>query len=300
MRPPTELDRVPWDDLTHAYGPAGDVPELIRALYQGDEDATGEAIDELFGTIHHQGTVYRASAPAVPFVAHAVHHVPDRRVELLMLLATLADHDPEDAESPHWPTSPVAAVCAELCRVLPELLPCLRDPERAVRRAALRVVAAVADLLSAEFRTTAVSQIEPLYATDPVPAVRADALVVLNWFGRLLEPLESPLPEVRVAAALYRTGRSLTGPNRSRIRQASSSRYSLRLLGSMETAASLLPPQKCDPPCGPGITERPVRPRVREKAYGPGGVEYGVSLRSARIPRRRCPGPRRRRPRAGR
>ncbi|MGW5093755.1 hypothetical protein ACWEQ1_26670 [Streptomyces nodosus] len=202
MKSPAELDHVPWHALTHAYGSAEDVPELIRALYEDDEAAADEAIYELFGNIHHQGTVYQASAPAVPFLAHAVRHAPGKREGLLMLLATLADHDPDDVDSPHWPGSPVAAICAELCRVLPELLPCLDDTDRGVRRAALRVVAAVAEQLPAELRASVVAQLDRLYVTDPVPAVRADAVVVLARFGRETAALDSPLPEVRLAGAL--------------------------------------------------------------------------------------------------
>ncbi|GHB75839.1 hypothetical protein GCM10010377_77890 [Streptomyces viridiviolaceus] len=208
MKSPKELDNVQWHALTHAYGSAEDVPELIRALYQDDEEMAGEAIYELYGNIHHQGTVYPASAPAVPFLAHAVRHAPGKRDELLMLLAVLADHDPTDTESPHWPGSSVAAICAELCRVLPDLLPCLRDAERGVRRAALRVVAAVAELLPAELRASIVAQLDRLYATDPVPAVRADAVVVLARFCRETAALDSALPEVRLAAALLGAERS--------------------------------------------------------------------------------------------
>jgi hypothetical protein len=208
MRSPAELDEVQWHALSHAYGPAEDVPELIRALYQDDEETADEAIYELCGTIHHQGTVYPASAPAVPFLAHAVRHAPGKRDELLMLLAVLADHDPEDVEAPHWPGSSVAAICAELCRVLPDLLPCLGDTERGVRRAALRVVAAVAELLPADLRAPVVTQLERLHDTDPVPAVRADAMTVLARFGRQTAALDSPLPEVRLAAALLGAERS--------------------------------------------------------------------------------------------
>ncbi|MGW1723514.1 hypothetical protein ACWCQK_11375 [Streptomyces sp. NPDC002306] len=202
MRSPAELDSVPWHTLTHAYGSAEDVPDLIRALYEEDEDTVEEALRELFGTIHHQGTIYPASAPAVPFLAHAVRHAPGRRDELLMLLAVLADHDPDDVDSPHWPGSPVAAVCAELCRVLPELLPCIEDDERGVRRAALRVVAAVAELLPAGLRARALARVDEVYATDPVAVVRADAVVVLARFGREQLPLDSPWAEVRLAAAV--------------------------------------------------------------------------------------------------
>ncbi|MEU9253808.1 hypothetical protein AB0D66_18360 [Streptomyces sp. NPDC048270] len=209
MKPPAELDTVAWHTLTHAYGPAEDVPDLIRALYQDDETAADEAIHELYGNIHHQGTVYPATAPAVPFLAHAVRHAPAKRDELLVLLATLADHDPTDRESPHWPGSSVAAICAELSRALPDLLPCLADSEREVRRAALRVVAAVADQLPTELHAPVVTRLDAVYHSDPVPAVRADAMVALALLHRTVEePLAGPLPEIRLAAAILAAERS--------------------------------------------------------------------------------------------
>ncbi|MEV7417211.1 hypothetical protein [Streptomyces sp. NPDC089919] len=209
MRSPAELDHVPWDALTHAYGPAGDVPELVRALYQVDEEVADEALYELYGNIHHQGTVYPASAPAVPFVAHAALHAPAKRDELLMLLAVLADHEPDDVDLPQWPGSSVAAICAELCRVVPGLLPCLDDEDRAVRRALVRVLAAVAGLLPGEHRAEAVARLEEVYAGDPVPAVRADALVALTRFGQgPADALDSPLAEIRLAAAGLAVARS--------------------------------------------------------------------------------------------
>ncbi|MFC8421560.1 hypothetical protein ACFUN7_11865 [Streptomyces sp. NPDC057236] len=208
MKSPAELDTIQWQTLTHAYGSAVDVPDLIRALYRDDDTTVDEAVHELYGNIHHQGTVYSASAPAVPFLAHAARHVPGRRAELLMLLATLADHTPSDTESPHWPRSSVAEVCAELCRVLPELLPCLTDTERPVRRAALRVVAVVAEMLPAGLWASVEERVRELYAGDAVPAVQADALVVLNRSGREPLPFDSAWSEVRLAAATLAAERS--------------------------------------------------------------------------------------------
>ncbi|MFI8500593.1 hypothetical protein ACIGFK_19145 [Streptomyces sp. NPDC085524] len=209
MRSPAELDDVPWHDLTHAYGSAEDVPQLIRALYEDDQETVDEAIYELYGNIHHQGTVYPASAPAVPFLAHAACHVPGKREDLLMLLATLADNGPGDSESPHWPGSVVAAICAELARVFPELLPHLDDTDRGIRRAVLRVIAAVAGSLHAELRAEVLARVDVLYATDPVAAVRADAMVVrVLSGGSEVEALDSPLPEVRLAAAVLAAERS--------------------------------------------------------------------------------------------
>src|SRR5688500_6475339 len=61
------LDTTDWASLTHAYGPATDVPDLLRALLSPDPEEREEAVYELFGNIWHQGTVYPASAAAVPF-----------------------------------------------------------------------------------------------------------------------------------------------------------------------------------------------------------------------------------------
>jgi hypothetical protein len=56
------LERVDWARLQHAYGPATDVPGLLRALTVVDRDTREQTLHELFGNIYHQGTVYSAWA----------------------------------------------------------------------------------------------------------------------------------------------------------------------------------------------------------------------------------------------
>ena len=56
-----------WGGLRHAYGPADDLPGLIRAAASPDEAEADWAVDELFHSVCHQGlTVYPASVAAVP------------------------------------------------------------------------------------------------------------------------------------------------------------------------------------------------------------------------------------------
>ena len=89
----TGLDSVPWAQLHHAYGPADDVPSLLRAVADGPAEARQQALWELWGNIYHQGTVYEASAPAVPFLAELATStsIPEHdRVQLLYLLAAIA------------------------------------------------------------------------------------------------------------------------------------------------------------------------------------------------------------------
>ena len=55
-----------WSELTHAYGDASDVPQLIQSIQSSDEDEREEALDELYSNIWHQGTVYEATVKALP------------------------------------------------------------------------------------------------------------------------------------------------------------------------------------------------------------------------------------------
>jgi HEAT repeat protein len=63
-----KLDSIDWSSLSHAYGEASDVPDIIRALASDDPETREEAISELHGNIWHQGTVYEATPYAVPFL----------------------------------------------------------------------------------------------------------------------------------------------------------------------------------------------------------------------------------------
>ena len=87
------LDSIPWNRLTHAYGPADDIPDLLRALRSARPEQAGEEgpLWHLFGNIWHQGTVYEATSYAVPFLVELVasSDTPDR-AGVLLLLASIA------------------------------------------------------------------------------------------------------------------------------------------------------------------------------------------------------------------
>jgi len=86
------LDAVDWGSLSHAFGPADNVPGLLRGLISEDADVRWAAYDELTNTVWHQGTVYSVSAHVVPFLIAMLHSpdTPDKRLPA-MLLALLAD-----------------------------------------------------------------------------------------------------------------------------------------------------------------------------------------------------------------
>lgn len=92
----TELDRVDWPSLRHAFGAGvvgddlhGDVARSLAMLRDDPPTALGEG---LWSNICHQGTVYEATAYAVPFVAAvAAGDVPaELRSQLMTLLGEIA------------------------------------------------------------------------------------------------------------------------------------------------------------------------------------------------------------------
>lgn len=85
------LQRIPWQDLQHAYGGAKDTPAWLLALLSEHAEEREHALSELWGSICHQGSVYEASCAAVPFLIEILEQVPDqRKVEILELLNGLA------------------------------------------------------------------------------------------------------------------------------------------------------------------------------------------------------------------
>lgn len=87
-----KLSSIAWSELSHAYGRADDVPQLVRDLASPDKEVRGLALGKLYTNIYHQGTVYQASAYTAPFLIELVQYeeVPERDC-ILLLLACLAE-----------------------------------------------------------------------------------------------------------------------------------------------------------------------------------------------------------------
>ncbi|MFC4148079.1 hypothetical protein ACFO0M_17640 [Micromonospora mangrovi] len=117
------LEEIDWSGLTHAYGPADDVPKLLR-------HAT-DHLDELWDRLFGQGVVYPATVAAVPFIADLARTAPARRAEFAWMLGMLAD--PRHASGDSF-----EAVRAAVTAQPP--LP-LDDPDPEVRAAAAYVLA---------------------------------------------------------------------------------------------------------------------------------------------------------------
>ena len=123
-----DLDQVDWARLKHAYGPATDVPAMLREL-AGDGEAS-HAFDQLFTSLNHQGSVYSATSAAIPFLIRILEG--GRRSELVHFLGSVAEA--EDAS--------IGLELGKGVRALSRLL-ASEDPEE--RQSAARALGAVTD-----------------------------------------------------------------------------------------------------------------------------------------------------------
>ena len=58
---------IDWSELEGAYGPATEVPETLAGL--SDPELVADAVDDLFSSVIHQGSLYPVSGPVVVEVA---------------------------------------------------------------------------------------------------------------------------------------------------------------------------------------------------------------------------------------
>src|SRR5450631_1251976 len=103
------LDAIDWTSSKTAYGPATDVPQMLRALDAANADVRAEAFHDAYGNIFHQGTRYPATALEVPFVIElAAQPTPKDLPELLSLISHLVagyfgpTHGPRNATGALW------------------------------------------------------------------------------------------------------------------------------------------------------------------------------------------------------
>ncbi|WP_189263422.1 hypothetical protein [Streptomyces fuscichromogenes] len=194
----TDLDHVDWSGFGHAYGSAEDVPALLRDLASPVEETAAEAEQELWSSIVHQGTVYSATAPAVPFLARLVAGGV-RRSALVGMLGVIAGS--ADERGLPVPGAARDAVVAQLGL----LLPLLADSDREVRRTTVWAVAQCGSAAGPDARAA----LRARWAAESDPALRADVLTACALLdpdaaGELCSAVlagDGPAP-VRVAALL--------------------------------------------------------------------------------------------------
>lgn len=86
------LDEVDWGRFRHAYGAAGDVPDLLRALLGRDQQRASAGLSTLWNRVRHQGGSSAPAALAVPFLLRAAADRAVHNRAQLLLLAAEAGH----------------------------------------------------------------------------------------------------------------------------------------------------------------------------------------------------------------
>lgn len=87
----TRLAEIDWSSMSHAYGTAEEVPELLVAMASEDEEVRDKAFSRFYGAVHHQGDVYACTMAAVPFLVElAEAEYSPARASLVRLLASIS------------------------------------------------------------------------------------------------------------------------------------------------------------------------------------------------------------------
>ncbi|CAN5235931.1 hypothetical protein BH11MYX1_BH11MYX1_07710 [soil metagenome] len=222
------LDAIDWTDSKTAYGPATDVPQMLRALDAANADTRAEAFHEAYGNIFHQGTRYPATVLAVPFVIElAAQPTPKDLPELLALISHLVagyfgpTHGPRNATGAIWneqvqpmtdygetkgllaaietAAEPAVPLCAKL----------IVHPNPSVRQAAARVLAGLRQFAD---HYEVVPRIEDRFAQEDDASTRgmlAFALTHLAADARVVELTADVAPIVQIVATMGATRRGI-------------------------------------------------------------------------------------------
>ncbi|WP_394850998.1 hypothetical protein LZC95_14455 [Pendulispora brunnea] len=200
-----DLDKVDWNAVEHAYGPAGNIPALIRSAAGNDAVASKKAWDELWYYLFHQGTRFTASVAAIPFLLEIVGHPRTlRRRDGIMLLVHLAIGYPESAlGSEGYTEAFIAQQTSEWIASTPEAtevaqceLHCYRAVSRGVpifvsrlnaRSSPIRTRAAFACAWFFDHASMSVPAIRKQVARETNDASRASMLLALSYLNAITE-----------------------------------------------------------------------------------------------------------------
>ncbi|MFC8914647.1 HEAT repeat domain-containing protein [Streptomyces sp. NPDC057116] len=299
----TGIDEVDWASLGHAYGPADDVPDLLRGLASPDPVEREVALDGMYGAVHHQGDVYDSTLACIPFLLElvAAPEVQDRGcvIELLTSIGgidldgddELEELDPDDEEFEDAANYAMAA--AAVAAGADVFLGLVGDDDREVRMAApgalaslhgdpARVLALLRERLTVETDTEV--RLALVEAVGRI-ALRYESLrdEITDWLGWLMGAAQDPALRLAALAQLARCA-----PARLPRDVVVTVTGLLDQLRDAPPAAGAVPDTPLD---APGLSGRPEGAGLREAAgrAEPLGLPEPVELPETAEPRPGAP-----------
>ncbi|MFF3317637.1 hypothetical protein ACFYV5_19305 [Streptomyces sp. NPDC003035] len=212
LDPAEVLARTAWSALDHAYGTAEDAPQILLDLMDTDLRVRSQALSRLHHVLHHQNTLYTATAPAAVYVAGILgdaraleavekerHAFPGpMRAELLGWLDSVANAADDEAAAtmrrfgfPPEKYPPFVAIC----RIRPQLFLAVsaflddRDPD--VRAAATSAcIPLLDDPRLVHHRDTLTPMLRDSLAASVLWQYQARAIDALGSWGQDVTGLE--------------------------------------------------------------------------------------------------------------
>ncbi|MYX34378.1 MULTISPECIES: hypothetical protein [unclassified Streptomyces] len=205
--PERVLADTDWASLWHAYGPAADVPAQLPALFSDDQNAREAGLQFLFGTVHHQGTLYEATVPVALYVASILRDprtnlATDQRLplraELLAWIASVGQTASDDLEDSRRENGfPLAAYpqAVAIRKMRPLLFTTAfdltEDPDRRIREAAIAAcIPLMDDPQLQHHRAALVPPVRQVLGTSELWQHRERAIDALDAWGEDSSGLE--------------------------------------------------------------------------------------------------------------
>lgn len=253
------IEQVNWRSLQHAYGPAVDVPNLLRLLLCADPEVVRDAWESLYAHIYHQGTIYQATGAAVPFLVRMLAaDEPPGKIELLNFLADLAAEGSQFNEPPgseaqnDW----VRALEDAIAAGLPVYFDLLQHPQVQVRLLALLALARLRRRSG-----QVIPGLQEWLKTTRDPQLRAAGLYALRkqmddspasqqYFSGLLMSSADPLVGYQVAAGWVERVAKTAAPPSNAIAALRAARFTVangRTRGDPALSPWIFPDKEDDP-----------------------------------------------------
>jgi hypothetical protein len=192
------LDSVDFSKVQHAYGPATDLPQHLRALASEDARQRRAALEWFSMSVNHQGAITPAALPAAPFLVELASEPKSKeRPWLLSFLAELAvggNHvrylahgfDVNDEAFQKTPDDhPRKAIYLHVARGIDAYLSMLGDKDAKVRTAA----AFLSAFLSSE-ASKSIATVRKQLGVEKSEQPRASQLLALGLLGGYLKTKE--------------------------------------------------------------------------------------------------------------